>query len=117
MIYELIYDAFDHVVEKNYDDIMEYEFKKNFQAEYSCFAFCNANQRAFVKNFENRRDNNAIHYYDYYTTHNPEFLAWLRDKYEDEARIANEEHLYDDPDEWWYDLDEDEKIAIMRENW
>ena len=116
MNYELYYHDLDFVytVEEDVRDIFKYEFKKKFGLEYDCFRESfDDRYKVFIKDFEKQCNSGNIHYYDYYTTHNFDFLDWLKDNYEDEAAQAlYEMEDEEDFDEWWYSLDEDDKKEI-----
>lgn len=118
MKYQLVYnfsdsyDYFEYSVEQSYDDILEYEFKKTFKENLNKLILTDE-QKNFIKDFEYKCNHNKIYYYDYYTTHNFDFLDWLKDKYYYEALVAQENELdEDDFDDWWHMLDEDDKREI-----
>lgn len=114
--FEDSYDYFAYTVEKSCEDILEYEFKKTFEKDYSNFLLTEE-QKKFIKDFEDKCNHNKIHYYDYYTTHNFDFLDWLKDRYYYEALVAQENEFdEDDFDDWWHMLDEDDKRDIYEEN-
>lgn len=118
MQYELYYGNFPYTVESNPEDILSFEFQKNFNVEYSqYFALYTDLQKEFIKDFNTKWLNNEIHDYDYYTTLNYEFLDWLKNKYYDDAEEAQghnvEEDCYTNPDDWWNSLDFTVKVDIM----
>ena len=109
---------FDYSVEQNYEDIFNYEFEKEFGVKYNYLTEAlYPEHKHFVKDFESKCNKNQIHYYEYYTTHNFDFLDWLKDKYEEDARDAFNDYIDEDEiDDWWYELSEEEKKEIYEEN-
>ena len=121
MTYTLIYDFednydyFEYPVRQNVEDILRYEFEKFFKHPYSPFLLTET-QKEFIRDFEDKCIHNQIHYYDYYTTHNFDFLDWLKDKYRDEAEEARDSEFDEDAyDDWWYCLSEEDKRDIYNE--
>ena len=114
MIYTLNYEDYSYDVESNYQDLLEYEFEKEFNIELPFFGFYTDAHRKFIADFDYKWFHNCIHEYDYYTTRNYDFLDWLKSRYADEAEEAYYQELDDmDADEWWDNLDCDTKEHIM----
>ena len=118
MQYTLYYGNFEFSVEQTAQDILEFEYKKTFGEDYTpYYGLMSPEQQLFVKKFNTDWVHNDIHEYDYYTTRNYDFLDFLKEKYEDAAEQAQYSEVeYDDPDEWWDDLDYDDKVNIMESN-
>jgi len=112
--FEDSYDYFEYTIEKSCEDILEYEFKKTFEKDYSNFLLTEE-QKKFIKDFEDKCNHNMIHYYDYYTTLNFDFLDWLKDKYQLEAEEMSQQED-EDFDDWWSQLSDNDKKEIYEEN-
>ena len=112
MKYTLFYNDFEFDVEQNYDDILEYEFKNAFTVDINPY-FLSDEHKKFVNEFADKVSHGDVHMYDYYTTQNYDFLNWLKEKYESEAEESRYESEYEDPDDWWDDLDDETKEEIM----